>query len=289
MLVGLLWYLFIKKDHYQITFTTPESPGMVYHHLMDWPIYGKKDSISINLVSEERYQHIAQQVSVNDSLFLFEWSFERKNDSTTQVKAKITDIEHPIKQKVQIPFSNNAFKKRAFKSVYDVAQELKNKSENFKIGSVSDTLLPSTYCAYIPLKATTKTKAQVMLSNISFVIPTLKDDSISLSGPPFLEVTHWNQANDSIYFNFCFPIPKKESLPQSPYFSYKETAPKKGLKVVFNGNYRISHNAWYALLDHAERNNRKVESLPTEVFWNDPHEGGESLRWKTDILLPLKK
>ena len=69
---------------------------------------------------------------------------------------------------------------------------------------------------------------------------------------------------------------------------FKTTKEQKMLKAIFNGNYRISHIGWYYLLDHAERNNLTINPLPTEIFLNDPHEGGNSIEWNAHILVPLK-
>ena len=127
-----------------------------------------------------------------------------------------------------------------------------------------------------------------MLSNISVIMNYIKDNEIPLNGDPFLEVTHWDQEHDSIDFNFCFPIHIKDSLPDHPEILFKETAPLHALKAVYHGNYKISDNAWYYLLDYAERKHLKIEDTPIEIYLNDPHEGGNSLEWEAHILLPLK-
>lgn len=285
----LLWYFFIKPEQYQISFTTPQPPGVVHQHLLDWPIYGKKDSLQIELINQTRYAHVEQQVRVNDSLFEYNWDFNRINDSLTRVTAHIKDLEHPWSQKIQIPFSNNAFVKRSIKMVKEVGTQLLKKGENFKVAKISDTVLPSTFCAYIKVTSPINEKAKNMLSSISTVMGYLKGNEIPLTGDPFLSVTEWDKEQHQIDFDFCFPILKSDSLPSHPEILFKETKEQAMLKAVYHGNYRVSDNAWYYLIDFAERNHIELSGNPTEVYLNDPHAGGNSLEWEAHILVPLNK
>lgn len=263
------------------------TPGVVFQHILDWPTYGKKDSLEIALIATNRYSRIEQKVMVNDSTFNYVWDLNRINDSLTKVTARIRDLNHPWAQKIQTPFIQNNFVKGSIRNVENVGKQLLKKSENFKVDSFSDTLFQSKFCTYISIKSTVKTKAQTMLRDISLVMGYIKDHEIPLDGDPFLEVTEWNQENDSIRFNFCFPIQKRDSLPPNANLLFKETKPIKALKATFHGNYRISDQAWYYLLDEAFRKNRTVIPLPIELYLNDPHVGGNSLDWKAHILLPL--
>lgn len=289
ILVTLAWYFFIKPEHYQITFTTRQPPGVVYHHIKDWPIYGKKDSLYIQWTSGKRYAEVQQEVSINDSLFRYVWDFKRINDSLTKVTAHITDLQNPWLQKLQVPVKNNAFIKRSILNVKNIGAQLIKKQENFRIAKITDTVIPATYVAYIKVNSSLPQKAKNMLANISVIMGYIKEHEILLKGDPFLEVTHWDRENDSIDFNFCFPIQKTDSLPNHPQIRFKETTPVHSLKAVFHGNYKISDNAWYYLLDHAERKELDIEETPMEIYLNDPHEGGNSLDWEAHILLPLKK
>lgn len=289
LLLAAVGYFFIWKPNYQVSFVTKHPQGLVFKHLQDWPIYGKQDSLIITYKNGERYHRLSQEVKVNDSIFQYDWEIQAVQDSLTKVTAKIIDKNQYYKQKLAVLFGTSDFKKRSLRNVKNVGDQLVSKSENFIINPISDTLLPSTFCAFVPVKSTTKNKALDMLKEINLVMGYIKGNDMDLKGDPFLEVTSWNQENDSIQFDFCFPIAKTDSLPPSSQVQFKTTEPRKMLKTLFNGNYRISDNAWYALLDYAERNQIEIESLPTEIFLNDPHEGGNSLEWEAQILVPLKK
>ena len=67
----------------------------------------------------------------------------------------------------------------------------------------------------------------------------------------------------------------------------KQQESVKALKATYNGNYITSDRAWYALLEHAERNAIKVSETPIEVFYNNPNFGGDELQWNAEIFMPL--
>ena len=118
---------------------------------------------------------------------------------------------------------------------------------------------------------------------------TLIDNGVEFDGFPMIEITEWNQVNDSIYFNFGRPIKRSEKLPIGTDIEYKRIFRKKALKAEYNGNYITSDRAWYALLDYAEKNNIEVEGTPVEVFHNNPKNEGNQLKWKAEIYLPIKE
>ena len=114
-------------------------------------------------------------------------------------------------------------------------------------------------------------------------------DGIEPKGTPFIEVTNWNQATDSITYNFCFPIKNKENLPQFPEVKYKRLYERKALKATYHGNYITSDRAWYRLLSYAQENGIEVINEPFEIFYNNPSTGGNERNWKAEIFMPIKE
>lgn len=289
LLATLLWYFFLKQEHYQIRFTTSQPPGVVYQHLADWSIFGKQDSLDVHWVSGTRYSSIHQMVTQKEDTVVYEWEIGRINDTTTQIRALVTDPVKYWERKFQAPLHLGSFVEENIERVRKVGDQLVKKAENFEVETISDTLFPSKFCAYISVSdVPVEKKANRMLSEISFVMGYIKDHEIPLDGDPFLQVTRWDQDKNTIDFDFCFPIQKSDSLPPASNVAFKTTHSQKYLKAVFHGNYRISDNAWYYLLDHAERSTLEIDPLPTELYLNDPHVGGNSLEWEAHIFVPLK-
>ena len=97
-----------------------------------------------------------------------------------------------------------------------------------------------------------------------------------------------NISTDRIKYNFCYPILKPDSLPQDGLVFFKEFQGGAAVKATYNGNYISSDRAWYALLEYAEKKGLKVKETPVEIFFNNPNMGGDALKWRADIYLPLE-
>ena len=153
--------------------------------------------------------------------------------------------------------------------------------------SITDTVFEARYAVYLPLKSAVNKKASTMLYSIGDLMGYINENEVKLQGDPYLEVTKWDEESSTIEYNFCFPIAKSDSLPVSDLVFFKESPSFRGIKAEFNGNYAITNNAWYYLLEYAKRNNLKVRNLPTEIYLDDPQSGGDAMSWKAHIYLPL--
>jgi effector-binding domain-containing protein len=282
-----VWYFAIKKEHYQVSFTTIQPPGVIYDHILGWNSYAKKDITSISTTLKIPFSELQQNVQIGDSLFSYRWNISKEGDGKTRVRAYIRDEVNGFSQKLRVPFVKNSFVKRSVNNVQNIVNELKFKTQQFRVHSITDTVFSGGYCVYLPIESTMGKKAKNMLSNIATIMEYINSNEIALQGDPFLEVTSWDKQDETIKFNFCFPIEKSDSIPKNAQLQFKTLAPFRALKAEFNGNYSISNNAWYFLLDYAERNNLNIRELPLELYLVDPHIGGDSMNWKALIFLPL--
>lgn len=282
-----VWYFGLKNDHYRISFTTKQPPAIIYNQIKQWKGTAENGIASVRVDNKQRHSSISQTVQVGDSVFNYDWSFYRENDSTTQVEVKITDKNHWFPQKLQVPFSKNDFVKRNVNIVKVIGAEFVVETKKFKVHSITDTLFGARYCVYVPLKSVVNRKASNMLYSIGDLMGYINDNEIELEGDPYLEVTKWDEEAATMEYNFCFPITKSDSLPASDLVMFKESPSFSGIKADFNGNYAITNNAWYYLQDYAEQHGLKVKNLPTEVYLNDPQSGGDAKNWKAHIYLPL--
>ncbi len=282
-----IWYFAIKDDHYQISFTTKQPAGVVYQHILNWESYVDTKTLKISNSLEKPYSKIEQNIKVSDSSFLYKWDIVKNSDGKTKVTASIKDLQNGFIQKLQTPFIKNDFVQRNIRQVKTVGDGLATKGKTFKVHGIKDSVFDGGFCIYLPIESPIKRKAATMLYNITDLMGYINDNELDLKGDPYLEVTQWNEEAGTFNYNFCFPIEKSDSLPKTTKVLFKETPPVKGLKAEFNGNYKDSYNAWYYLLEYANTNNIKVKKLPTEIFLNDPHSGGDALNWKALIFLPL--
>lgn len=104
---------------------------------------------------------------------------------------------------------------------------------------------------------------------------------------PIVQLTKWNKQTEAITFDFCFPLNKTpEKLPENGVF-IKKIESKQALFSRFNGNYNLSHRAWYDLYEQAQEEELPVKGFPIEVFKSNPKNGGIPLSWEAEIYLPV--
>ncbi len=281
----LCWYLFLKPYDYLVTFKVKTTAGTINQSLKLWNSSLKNKQPII----QEDLNYLTQQININDSLYTYQWSISSLNDSISKVKIYVTDEEYSFINKISIPFSNTAFEKRTIKTISNFTKKLIEHLKEIKVTVEGESNTRSTYCAYISMKGLQIEKAKGMMKNYSLLSSVLSEDHIKMNGTPFVEITNWNIGNDSITYNFCFPIIKVDSLPKHPLIQYKQYNQVKALKAIYNGNYITSDRAWYALLDYAKKYKIAVEKTPVEVFYNNPNFGGDEMRWKAEIFMPIRK
>ena len=285
LIIGfLLWYLIIKPYDYLVTFKVKTSAGTINQSIKLWNTSLENSSP----IQQENLKNLTQQIIVKDSTFNYDWSISSVNDSISKVNVYVTDIDHSFANKISIPFGTTDFEKRTQNTITNFIDKLKEHLNKIRVRVVGIDSTRTTYCAYIPMKGLQIEKARGMMQNYSLLTSVLSAENIEMNGTPFVEITNWNTQNDSIAYNFCFPVIKSDSLPIDPRIQYKQYNGVKALKASYNGNYITSDRAWYALLDYAGNNDIEIVKKPLEVFYSNPNFGGDELKWEAQIYLPIK-
>ncbi|AWX44075.1 hypothetical protein HME9304_01075 [Flagellimonas maritima] len=284
IIAALGWYLFIKPNDYLVSFTAKTFPGTINRTIKNW---GKSMATNAPL-KEYGVLNLEQQLKFGDTVVVYNWKIIPITDSTSKVKVRIKDLENSLMNKILIPFTSTILEKRSKKNLLDFNQFLNEHLKKFKVNVVGIDELKSTYCAYIEVKGLQSEKAFDMMKDFPFLSGFVKENNMKVNGSPFVEITEWNMENDSIAYNFCFPIIKPDSLPLNNEIKYKKFESKKALKAIYNGNYITSDRAWYKLLDHADNKDIEVTKMPVEVFQNNPNMGGNELEWIAEIYMPIK-
>jgi len=286
ILVGfLLWYFIIKPYDYLVTFKVKTSAGTINQTIKLW----NTSLANLNPVKQENIANLSQQIEVKDSIHNYKWSISPLNDSISKVNVYVTDKEHSFANRISIPFGTTDFEKRTQNTITDFIDKLKEHLNKIRVRVVGIDSTRTTYCAYIPMKGLQIEKARGMMQNYSLLTSVLSAENIEMNGTPFVEITNWNTQNDSIAYNFCFPVIKSDSLPIDPRIQYKQYSGVKALKASYNGNYITSDRAWYALLDYAGNNDIEIVKKPLEVFYSNPNFGGDELQWEAEIFMPIKE
>jgi len=284
---AVLWYLFVKPHDYQVNFKVKTFPGTINQIIKTW----SNTLDNSELLEQENASLLAlkQQLKFGDSTYIYTWSIIPETDSTSNVKVYVKDTEHSFANKLVVPFSDTDFEKRTRKTLLDFNTKLSEHISKFKVKIIGEEQIISTFCACTTQTTTQFGKAQGMMKDFPLLDGILAKNGVKLNGRPFLEVTSWDLVKENLTFDFCYPIIKSEILPQHPELHYKQLPSLTAIKAEYYGNYITSDRAWYALLDYAKKNNISLTGLPIEVFHNNPNMGGDELKWKTEIYMPLKE
>lgn len=280
----LVWYFLIKPQDYLASFKINTTQGTVLQTLKTW------------LASQEGAQFIAQrplnyfehQLSFNDSTFNYKWDIQKLDDTISKVEVSITDVNNSLKERALAPFLNTNFEKRSKLTVLNFYDHLVNHLENFRVTYKGKDTVKSTYCAYIPVQCIQSEKASKMMKYYPALDHFALNKQIKTNGLPFIEILEWNKKNDSISFNFCYPIQKTDSLPEHNLIKYKQFKGKEALHATYNGNYITSDRAWYVLLEIAKEKGIAVQEKPIEIFFTNPNMGGNELDWIAEIYMPIE-
>jgi len=283
ILVGIIWYLFIKPYDYVIRFSAKTTVGTINQSIKSWSSTLK----NIPTLEHAEFNKVKQQFTFGDSTHIYTWKINAMSDSTSRIKVYIKDPDNSLANKLHIPFSKTAIEKRSDSIVNNFFVLLNDHMKRFKVSLDGESTTRANFVAYTPLKGLQIEKAKGMMYNYSLLSQTMLKNNIELDGTPFVEVTKWDIVTDSIEYNFCFPIKRPDHLPEHPEIKYKAYYEKKALKATYNGNYITSDRAWYALKNYADRRNIKVDLTPIEIFYNNPNMGGNELQWKAEVFLPL--
>ncbi len=284
LVLALLWYLFLYPADYLVRMQVKTFPGPIAQTLKLW------DSTLPNaeLTKKEGQLNFTQELVFGDSIHEYQWEIVPVHDSLSKIYVYARDKKHSFKNKFTVPFSETDFEKRTEATLLDFLNSLDEHIESFRVNVIGEAEIPGKFCACTQIKTPQIKKADGMMRDYSYLNNIMVREGLQLDGPPMIHIVDWDQENDQIRFNFCFPIVQQVALPEYPDIKYIAVRPKKGIKAEYFGNYQTSDRAWYALLDYAKKNNLEVNELPVEIFLNNPTIGGDALQWKAEIYMPLQ-
>lgn len=293
IIASLGWYLFIKKYDYQFETTARYGPGAVSYELSEWKrLNGLENSGDIEVVERRDFNSLTQKIKIDSSKSLeFKWELERINDSSTSVTLNVLSPKNKLTNRIAIvnPFQKSNYIDSLKKQVLNFSKQLRDNQNQYKITPSNNIVeTPEMDCICITSRNIPLTgKAKEMMRTISFLENFVLNNKIGISGYPFLKVTDWDREKDLIDFDFCFPVSDISKLTGTNTIQIKKYPSKKALKLIFNGNYRLSHVSWFDLIYLAgERGNERYD-WPMEVYHDNPKIDMNELNWKAEIYLPI--
>ena len=292
IIVSLLgWYFFIKQSDYTITFTVKTATGTVFQGVNEWVLEQKKNNSKdvYDFLERRNFDFVKYKLTNENQELLYTWEMKSLNDSVTNVVVGIKDVNHSLYNRLTIPFVSTVFKIEQIEKIKLFKKILEDHLSNFKVKLDGEKSFRKSYVAYISLKSVLQEKAQNMIIHDADLLGYLTKNNIKKIGHrPYLEITDWDQDNEIVSFDYCFPIPENTKYIPDQYVKFKKIPVMKGIQATYFGNYRTSDRAWFAILDYANRNNIKLQNRVLEHFLANPFNGGNELEWEAKIIIPFE-
>lgn len=295
ILAGLVWYLFIKKYDYQFETTAKYGPGAVSYELSEWKSLNDQDkSGKIEVVDRDNFNSLTQRVELDSSKYLeLNWELEKKNDSITAITLNVVSQKNKLGNRFDIvnPFQNSRYIDSLKGQVINFKKVLLQNQTRYRITPEKELAdSPEMKCVCSSSKNIALTdKASEMMRTIAILENYILENRIDLNGYPFLKVTNWDIEKDLIDFNFCFPVSDISNLMETNTIRLKKYPSKKALKLIFNGNYRLSHVSWFDLFYLAGERGYEPDGWPMEVYHDNPKIDMNELQWIAEVYLPVKE
>ncbi|WBL21007.1 hypothetical protein [Zunongwangia sp. HRR-M8] len=285
-LVGIsIWYLALKPYDYSITFTTNTPSGIIYEKIQYW----KYDHFNNSEIVEEKLnESVTHNLNFEDQSLLIDWNIIPINDSVNQVKALVNHPGNLISNRFALLTGKNQEQDSVKAELEILRESLEGDKTNYSIEIVGEAKAPKTYCACMSLKGQLQQKAMLMMTNIGYLSDYVLKHDLKMPAKPRVLVKSWDKETNEIKFDFCFPIVKKEGLPETDKIKLKRLPSFNSMHVVFNGNYLFTHYGWYKLQDYAKFKDLNLSEQVLEIFNHNPEMGGNSIDWKTDIYTLMR-
>ena len=204
------------------------------------------------------------------------------------VRAYVSDPDRKLYNRLTVPFINTLLKTSVRGNLLDIKTRLELMLKKFHYKFTGYHHFEKKSCVYINLKSTPRGKARAMMSNVTELNQFVRQNNLELDGNPFLVVHDWNEFKDSISFDFCFPITQTDAVPEHPKIKFMTVESMDAIKTDFYGNYSITDITWYNLAEEAKKQGYRSNNKLIEVYFNDPHSGGNELEWKAEIYMGIE-
>lgn len=286
---GLTYYLFLKPSDYLVVFTVRESAEVVSQQAYQWRNWNRRyagNRMTTSVTGNKN--QLTTMVSLQDTTLKILWRFQALNDSTTRVTVGVSDHERRFHNRITAPFKATPFRSSIESNMVAFSESVHNLADRYNWVFNGLDSLKSVPVVYISFRTSARRKSGEMIGNVIELNQFVKENELELVGHPFIHAKYKGGFQDSIDFEFCFPIAKYDRVPEHPQIKFKFTEPARSLKAEYYGNYALSDMAWYRLHTKASDKRLLHKGELVEIFLNDPHSGGNDKEWRADVHLLLQ-
>lgn len=272
-------------------FSAPVHSSVAYSFIKNYNQWDGKILKPGNLVFEDEkpWTKLESELHLNDNKWDFNWDLKQKNDSITKVIVKCSCPDQALKNRLDILLQRSTFSKSVKRNMKIIRDKLNERSKSYRYTCKDAGSINEVTCVAISTKSTIRGKADEMIRNVVDLNMFVKENELVLNGDPMLVVHRWDPRTDVIEFDFCFPVLHPERMPDHPKIKMEKVAVSKAMYADYFGNYCYSDYSWGALYEKIKQGGGETTGRIVEVFYNDPHSGGDDKEWGAGIFMELKK
>jgi effector-binding domain-containing protein len=282
--VGLSYYLFFRPFEFEVKLNAKTHPGDLIGTIRIW----NRSLDSAAVIEVDSLKRLKQNIKRNGRNYIYDWHFKPGADSLTRISVKISEPDRALLNKLLIPFTDQSIESDASDIMRNFHRVLKEHLEITRVKVIGEAELEGSFCVCKEISTSQIEKANGMMRDYAPLTAFIHQFNIETNGPPMVRVRNWNHSKGLLNFDFCFPIVKRDSLPDIREFKFLQFERQRALKAEFFGNYITSDRAWYELIQYAEDEGYKLDGFPVERFHNNPTLGLNERNWKAEIYLPIK-
>lgn len=282
--IALIYYLIVRPYEFAVNFKTNTLPGDIIQTVRIW----NRSLDKAQIVAVDSFETLSQELTWNNKKYFLKWSFSNNIDTITSVNIRISEPNRKILNKILIPFTDQQIERDADEmgqAIYDILQW---HLEITKVRISGEAKTKPLLCVCQSLVTSQVDKANGMMRSYPLFISFINKTELAVDGPPMIAVNKWKHSEGILEYDFCFPIKNKSELNLGEPFFYREFGIRKVLQAVYYGNYITSDRAWYALIQYARSKNYQIDSMPVELFYDNPTLGINERSWKAVISVPIQ-
>ena len=236
ILLGLIgtgvWYFLIREGDVRARFNLVALPGTIFQSAKLW---ATSDPSVSDFEFEKRYvfNHKLEDDSVR---YTFRWEVFQTGDSTSQIVVNVTSDQNSFSTRLQSLFSETTIEKLTTDKLKEFYEKIGEHLDKFRVEVIGEARFDSTFCLYVPLSTSQYGKAGGMMGNDSFISEYIIANKLKPAGMPTVQIHSWDEQEDQLIYDLCYPIAFSDTLKNNELVSYKWIEGFDAVQANYYGN-----------------------------------------------------
>lgn len=274
ILILIFGYLLIWPYAYKLTFNIDQPSLSVFAFLSE-------NLEDVNITKEE--VNFRQKFSNADfPNIVFHWKIIRLKNNRSKVEIKLNFTEHRFQERSKILFRKSTSVDLLLNHVKEIYKLLDQKSKKYSWDSPKDGTLAQSICICVNIDSKISDKANKMNEYVDELAFYARD---IIKSYPRNYIQKIDLKKQTINFDFCFPLKEKMEPKGLPEHLFIESKPKiNGKSIDFYGNYSLTHEGWFNLIDLFSKKYSIAETSIIEIFYDSPFSLKDEKKWHSRLF-----